>query len=77
MGFKPDGDPSEIEISTKRLVRADFSKALNDKLTMHQSTLVLFAKSQIVTFTVIAESADAANELIDGLSFSAPKPKAK
>jgi hypothetical protein len=76
-GFKPDGDLSELEIGSQRMVRADFSKALNDKLTMHQATLVLLSKGQIVSFTFIADSLDAVNDLIDGLSFSSPKPKAK
>ena len=72
-GFKVEGDPSEAEISGHRLVRVDFSKALNDKLTMHQSTLVLLSKGQIVSFTFIAESMDTVDDLIDGLSFTAPK----
>jgi len=76
-GFKVEGDPSEAEISGHRLVRVDFSKALNDKLTMHQSTLVLLSKGQIVSFTFIAESMDTVDDLIDGLSFTAPKSKAK
>jgi hypothetical protein len=76
-GFKVEGDPSEAEISGQRLVRVDFSKALNDKLTMHQSTLVLLSKGQIVSFTFIAESVDAVDDLIDGLSFSALKSKTK
>ena len=59
------------------MVRADFSKALNDKLTMHQATLVLLSKGQIVSFTFIAESVDAVDELIEGLSFSSLKSKAK
>jgi hypothetical protein len=76
-GFKPDGDPSEVEIDSQRVVRADFSKALNDKLTMHQATLVLLSKGQIVSFTFIADSLDAVNDRIDGLSFSLPKSKTK
>jgi hypothetical protein len=44
---------------------------------MHQATLVLLSKGQIVSFTFIADSLDAVNDLIDGLSFSSPKPKAK
>ncbi len=76
-GFKADGDPSEVEIDSQRLVRADFSKALNDKLTMHQSTLVLLTKGQIVSFTCIADSLDAVNELIDGIGFPSVKSKAK
>lgn len=76
-GFKVEGDPTEAEISGQRLVRVDFSKALNDKLTMHQSTLVLLSKGQIVSFTFLAESMDAVDDLIDGISFAAPKSKAK
>ena len=76
-GFKVEGDPSGAEISGHRLVRVDFSKALNDKLTMHQSTLVLLSKGQIVSFTFLAESMDTVDDLIDGLSFTAPKSKAK
>jgi len=76
-GFKADGDPSEVEIDLRRLVRVDFSKALNDKLTMHQSTLVLLTKGQIVSFTFIADSAEGVNDLIDGLGFSSLKSKKK
>jgi hypothetical protein len=76
-GFKPDGDPSELEIDSQRVVRADFSKALNDKLTMHQATLVLLSKGQIVSFTFIADSLDAVNDRIDGLGFFLPKSKTK
>jgi hypothetical protein len=76
-GFKADGDPSEVDIGSQRMVRDDFSKVLNDKLTMHQATLVLLSKGQIVSFTFIADSLDAVNNLIDGLNFSSPKPKAK
>ena len=76
-GFKTEGDPSAIEIDLQRMVRADFSRTLNDKLTMHQSTLVLLGKGQIVTFTFLAESADALDNLIEGLSFLPAKSKAK
>jgi hypothetical protein len=76
-GFKPEGDPSELEMDSQRMLRADFSRSLNDKLTMHQSTLVLLGRGQIVTFTFLAESAEALDNLIDGLSFSPAKSKAK
>ncbi len=76
-GFKVDGDPAEAEIGSQRMVRVDFSKPLNEKLTMHQTTLVMLAKGQIVTFTFIAESVDAVDDLIDGINFSAQKSKAK
>lgn len=70
-GFKPDGDPQVVTIDSRDLVGADFTKALNDKLTMYQSTLVLLAKKQIVSFTFLAGSKDEIDELIDGLSFAA------
>ena len=76
-GFKTDGDPSEAIIDSQRLVRADFSKPRSEKLTMHQSTLVLLTKGQIVSFTFIADSAEGVNDLIDGLGFSVQKSKAK
>jgi hypothetical protein len=75
--FKADGHPSVVEIDLRRLVRVDFSKVLNDKLTMHQSTLVLLTKGQLVSFTFIADSADGVNDLIEGLSFSSLKSKGK
>jgi hypothetical protein len=75
-GFKTDGDPSEALIDSQRLVRADFSKPRSEKLTMHQSTLVLLTKGQIVSFTFIADGTDGVNDLIDRLGFSAQKSKA-
>jgi hypothetical protein len=68
-GFKSDGDPSIAQIDGRSLVRADFTKALTDKLAMHQSTLVLVAKGKIVSFTFIAGSEDEVDELMDGLRF--------
>jgi hypothetical protein len=70
-GFKSDGDPSIAEVDGRSLVRADFTKALTDKLAMHQSTLVLLAKGKIVSFTFIAGSEDEVDELMDGLHFVA------
>ena len=69
-GFKADGNPSIVEINSRPLVRADFVKPLNDKLTMHQSTLALLAKGQIVSFTFIAGSADEVEQALAGLSFT-------
>jgi hypothetical protein len=76
-GFKADGEPSEVQIDSQRLVRIDFTKALSEKVVMHQSTLVLLVKGQIVSFTFVADSADAVDGLIDHVSFSVPKSKAK
>jgi hypothetical protein len=81
-GFKPDGDPYSLEVESRQLLRADFVKtidvrATNDKLTMHQCTLILFAKGQIVSFTFIAGSEDDLDDLMDGLHFGAAKSSAK
>ena len=73
-GFKAEGDPSVIEIDARQLVRADFTKPLNDKLTMRQATLVLLAHGQIVSFTFIAGSEDELDDLIDNLQFGPAKP---
>ena len=72
-GFKPAADPAEITIDGRTLIRADFTKALSDKLTMHQSTLVLLQKGQIVSFTFIAGSDDEIDQLVENLSFGAPR----
>jgi len=74
-GFKPEGDPNVIEIDSHPLVRADFNKPLNDKLTMRQSTLILLAKGQIISFTFIGGSEDEVDNLIEGLHFGAAKPQ--
>jgi len=73
-GFKADGDPSIIDVEARQLVRADFSKPLSAILTMHQSTLVMLAKGQIVSFTFLAASEDELDDLMDGLHFTNAKP---
>jgi hypothetical protein len=78
-GFKSEGEPYMLEIDSRQLVRADFTrtlsvKTIDDKLTMRQCTLVLLAKGQIVSFTFIASSEDELDNLIDGLHFAAAKP---
>jgi hypothetical protein len=75
-GFKAEGDPSVIEIDARQLVRADFTKPLNDKLTMRQTTLVLLTHGQIVSFTFIAGSEDELDNLIDNLHFGPTEPPA-
>ncbi|MGA9528474.1 MAG: hypothetical protein WBS24_10185 [Terriglobales bacterium] len=76
-GFKSDGDPDVIEIDSRQLIRADFSKAITDKLTMRQSTLILLAKGQILSFTFIAGSEDEIDDLIEALHFTATKSGAR
>jgi hypothetical protein len=75
-GFKAEGDPSVVEIDARQLVRADFTKPLNDKLTMRQATVVLLTHGQIVSFTFIAGSEDELDNLIDNLHFGPAKPPA-
>jgi len=75
-GFKADGEPYALEVESRQLLRADFVKTINDKLTMYQCTLVLLAKGQIVSFTFIAGSEDELDDLMDGLHFSNAKPSA-
>jgi hypothetical protein len=72
-GFKADGEPYTLEVEGRQLVRADFIKPINDKLTMRQSTLVLLAKGQIVSFTFIAGSESELDDLMDGLHFAVAK----
>lgn len=75
-GFKPEGEPYALEVEQRRLLRADFTKSLNDKVTMRQCTLVLMAKGEIVSFTFIAGSEEELDELMDGLHFGAAKSPA-
>src|ERR1700687_2487020 len=73
---KAEGEPYALEVESHQLLRADFIKPLNDKLTMRQCTLVLLAKGRIVSFTFIAGSEDELDDLMDGLHFSAAKSSA-
>ncbi len=73
VGFKQEGDPAYIDVEGRELIRADFSKPLNNKLTMRQSTLVLLTKNRIVSFTFIAATADELDDLVDRLHFTGAK----
>lgn len=75
-GFKADGEAYPLEVEGKQLVRADFVKTASEKLTMHQCTLILLAKGQIVSFTFIAGSDDELDDLMDGLHFGGTKSTA-
>jgi hypothetical protein len=75
-GFKADGEPYALEAEGRQLLRADFVKTVGVKLTMHQCTLVLLAKGQIVSFTFIAGSEDELDDLMDGLHFAGAKSPA-
>ena len=80
-GFKSGGEPYVLEEEGRQLLRADFVKTIgiktsDDKLAMRQSTLVLLAKGQIVSFTFIAASEDDLDNLMDGLHFVPSKSPA-
>ncbi|MGD0211981.1 MAG: hypothetical protein ABSB87_02040 [Terriglobales bacterium] len=78
-GFKEVGEAYALEVESRHLLRADFVKALGDKLTMRQCTLVLLAKGHILSFTFIAGSEDELDDVMDGLHFGTVKsgaPKA-
>ena len=70
-GFVADEDPYGIAIGTKMLVRGDFHKNVGSRV-MHQSTLVMLARGYAISITVIGGTDDEVEDLIDGLSFSAP-----
>jgi hypothetical protein len=72
-GFKAEGEPYALEVESRQLLRADFTKPLKDKVVMRQCTLVLLAKGQIVSFTFIAGGEDELDDLMDGLHFGAAK----
>jgi hypothetical protein len=68
-GFKVEGEPSIIDMDSKPLVRLDFSKHLTDALTMYQTTLVLFVKGRVVSFTFLAGDENEVDDLIERLHF--------
>jgi hypothetical protein len=68
-GFEADGDPYEIAIGTKTLVRGDFQKDVGTRV-MRQSTLVMLSHGYAVSMTFIAGTEDDVEELVDGLDFA-------
>jgi hypothetical protein len=70
-GFAADEDPYDIAVGTKTLVRGDFHKNVGTRV-MHQSTLVMLSHGYAISITVIGGTDDEVEDLIDGLSFSAP-----
>jgi len=72
-GFKSESDPVVLDIDSRQLVCVDFTKALSEKLTMRQTTLILLTKGQFLTFTFVAGSDDEIDNLIDTLHFGPEK----
>jgi hypothetical protein len=74
-GFKPDGEAYGVDEDGRHLLRADFTRTLGfenagEELIMHQSTLILLTKTQIVSFTFLAAGEEELDELMDGLHFT-------
>lgn len=72
-GFKPLSDPYAFSVGATQLVREDFTGE-HGKLTVFQSSLVMIAKGQIVSFTFVGGNEDDVEELIANLSFTASPP---
>lgn len=75
-GFEMKGDPYGGAIGARTVARADFQKDVGSRV-MRQSTLVILAKSYVVSFTFIGGTEDEVDDLIDGLTFTgSAKPQA-
>lgn len=70
-GFTADEDPYEIAVGAKTLVRGDFHKDRGTRV-MRQSTLAMLSHGYAISITVIGGTDDEVEDLIDGLTFSAP-----
>ena len=70
-GFTADEDPYEIALGPKTLVRGDFHKNVGTRV-MRQSTLAMLSHGYAISITVIGGTDDEVEDLIDGLTFSAP-----
>src|SRR5579863_3155452 len=70
-GFEVDGEPYELDIGAKTMLRGDFQKDIGTRV-MRQSTLAMLARGYAVSFTFIGGTEDEVEELIDGLSFGVP-----
>ena len=67
-GFKVLNEPYEFQVGGKSVAREDFSQEAGE-MTMHQTFLVILEKGYLVSFTLISDSDDAMDELLEGLNF--------
>src|ERR1700693_1268714 len=74
-GFEVVEEPYEFLVGTKTVVRGDFKKDVGSRV-MRQSTLVVLARGYAVSLTFIGGSEDEVEELVQRLSFAAPKKRA-
>jgi len=73
-GFAVVEEPYQFVMGTKTVVRGDFQKDVGTRV-MRQSTLVVLAQGFAVSFTFIGGTEDEVEELVQRLSFSAPRAK--
>lgn len=66
--FAVVNEPYEFVVGTKTLVRADFQKDVGSRV-MRQSTLVMLARGDAVSITLLGGTEDEVEELVAGLSF--------
>jgi len=71
-GFDVDEEPYEFAVGTKTVVRGDFEKNVGTRV-MLQSTIVVLSRGYAISFTFIGGTEDEVEELVQGLSFAAPK----
>jgi hypothetical protein len=71
-GFTVANEPYEFAVGTKTLGRADFQKDVGTRV-MRQSTLVMLARGEALSFTFIGGTEDEVEELVAGLSFAASR----
>jgi len=70
-GFTLDENPYDIAIGSKTLVRGDFHKDVGTRV-MRQSTLTMLSHGYAISITVIGGTDDEVEDLVDGLTFTAP-----
>ncbi|HEY6767960.1 MAG TPA: hypothetical protein VI386_24660 [Candidatus Sulfotelmatobacter sp.] len=75
-GFAEVEEPYEVAVGTKTLARADYQKDIGTRV-MRQSTLVMLARGNVVSFTFIGGTEDEVEELAAGLSFQIARAKSK
>ena len=68
-GFAVENEPYEFLVGTKALVRGDFQKDVGTRV-MRQSTLVMLARGEAISFTFIGGTEEEVEGLVEGLSFT-------
>jgi hypothetical protein len=74
-GLKMSGDPYAFPVGAKQLARADFVGS-SEKTAVRQTSLVLFEKGYILSFTFLSAGDEEIDSLIANLAFTASARKA-